>query len=60
MVVGLRTGCGLLPQTEAFESAVQIQMRWWAVDDVRATESQDEVNYQMVDGKLAAVEPVGA
>lgn len=53
-------GLRFATQTEAFESAVQIQMRWWAVDDVRATESQDEVNYQMVDGKLAAVEPVGA
>ena len=42
-------------QTEAFESAMQTRMRWWAVDDVRATESQDAVNYRMTEGKLVAV-----
>jgi hypothetical protein len=53
-------GLRFATQAEAFESAMQTRMRWWVVDDVRATESQDEVNYQMVDGKLVAVEPVGA
>ena len=48
---GLRFGT----QTEAFESAMQTRMRWWLVDDVRATESEDAVNYQMTEGKLVAV-----
>jgi len=48
---GLRFGT----QTEAFESAMQTRMRWWLVDDVRATESEDVVNYQMTEGKLVAV-----
>jgi hypothetical protein len=39
----------------AFESAMQTRMRWWLVDDVRATESEDAVNYQMTEGKLVAV-----
>jgi hypothetical protein len=53
-------GLRFATQTEAFESAMQTRMRWWMVDDVRATESEDAVNYRMADGKLTAVEPVGA
>jgi len=47
---GLRFGT----QTEAFESAMQTRMRW-LVDDVRATESEDPINYQLTEGKLVAV-----
>ncbi len=48
-------GLRFATQTEAFESAMQTRMRWWLVDDVRATESEDAVNYRMADGKLTAV-----
>jgi hypothetical protein len=30
-------------------------MRWWMVEEVRATESEDPVNYRMDEGKLVAV-----
>jgi hypothetical protein len=53
-------GLRFATQFEAFESAVQTRMRWWMVEEVRATESEDPVNYRMTDGKLVAVEPVGA
>jgi len=57
LVKGEWAGNGLrfATQTEAFESAMQTRMRWWLVDDVRATESEDAVNYQMTEGKLVAL-----
>jgi len=48
-------GLRFATEVEAFESAMQTRMRWWMVDDVRATESEDAVNYQMTEGKLVAV-----
>lgn len=53
-------GLRFATQTEAFESAMQTRMRWWMVDDVRATESEDPINYRMAEGKLTAIESVGA
>jgi hypothetical protein len=48
-------GLRFATEVEAYESAMQTRMRWWLVDDVRATESEDAVNYQMTEGKLVEV-----
>lgn len=53
-------GLRFATEVEAYESAVQTQMRWWMVEDVRAAESEDPVNYRIAQGKLIAVELVGA
>jgi hypothetical protein len=38
--------------------ARQVMWSWLQVDDARAMESDDPVNYAMVDGKLVPVEAV--
>jgi len=38
---------------EAENSARDLQMRWFAVQDTRASESGDPVNYSYIDGVLA-------
>ena len=43
-------GLRFATQQEAFDNAVNLSMRWTAVNDYRASESDDPVNY--VDGKL--------
>jgi hypothetical protein len=53
-------GLRFATEVEAYESAVQTQIRWWMVEDVRAAESEDPVNYRIAQGKLTAVELVGA
>ena len=53
-------GLRFATEVEAYESAVQTQMRWWMVEDVRAAESEDPVNYRIAQGKLTSVELVGA
>ena len=53
-------GLRFATEVEAYESAVQTQIRWWMVEDVRAAESEDPVNYRIAQGKLTAVELVEA
>jgi hypothetical protein len=43
---------------EAEDQALDLRMRWYAVLETRAVESEDPVNYAYVDGKLVAVEEV--
>jgi hypothetical protein len=49
-------GLRFATEVEAYESAVQTQMRWWMVEDVRAAESTDPVNYRFVDGRNVPIE----
>ena len=39
-------GLRFATQEEAFGSAMLTRMRWWVVEDVRATESEDPINYR--------------
>jgi hypothetical protein len=39
---------------EAFENARNLAGRWTLVEDFRAVESEDPVNYAWVDGQLVA------
>jgi hypothetical protein len=41
---------------EAEANALDLSMRWFAVRDWRAVESDDPVNYAWVDGKLVRLE----
>jgi hypothetical protein len=45
-------GLRFATQQEAFDNAFNLSMRWTAVHDYRASESDDPVNYAWVDGKL--------
>ncbi len=42
---------------EAETQVYGLSMRWTAVRDTRVVESDDPVNYALVDGRLEAVEP---
>lgn len=42
---------------EAEANARDLSMRWLAVQDTRATESPDPVNYAYADGRLTEVKP---
>ena len=44
---------------EAEANARDLRMRWLAVVETRAAESDDTVNYEWVDGALKAVETGG-
>jgi hypothetical protein len=41
---------------EAYASASELAGRWMAVRDFRVVESDDPVNYRIVDGKLEHIE----
>ena len=48
-------GLRFATQEEAFGSAMLTRMRWWMVEDVRASESQDPVNYRFENNNNVAV-----
>jgi hypothetical protein len=50
-------GLRFATEQEAYDSAAALAWRWTAVRDHRAAESDDPVNYRLVDGVLVAVEP---
>ena len=56
-VEGKWAGNGLrfATQEEAIGSAMLTRMRWWMVEDVRATESQDPINYRFENNDNVAV-----
>ena len=56
-VEGKWAGNGLrfATQEEAIGSAMLTRMRWWMVEDVRATESLDPINYRFENNDNVAV-----
>ena len=48
-------GLRFATQEEAFGSAMLTRMRWWVVEDVRATESEDPINYRFEDNNNVAL-----
>jgi hypothetical protein len=56
-VEGKWAGNGLrfATQEEAIGSAMLTRMRWWLVEDVRATESLDPINYRFENNDNVAV-----
>ena len=57
-VEGKWAGNGLrfATQEEAIGSAMLTRMRWWMVEDVRATESLDPINYRFENNNNVAVD----
>lgn len=53
-------GLAFATKEEAEANARDLSMRWLAVRDTRAVESDQPVNYAWVDGALKAVEQVKA
>lgn len=49
-------GLRFATQEEAFGSAMLTRMRWWMVDDVRASESVDPINYRFENNNNVAIE----
>ena len=43
-------------EAEAYDNVRDLACKWMAVTDYRATECDDPVNYQWVNGKLVAIE----
>lgn len=53
----LPNGLRFATKEEAEANARDLGMRWIAVRDTRAAESEDPVNYTYINGKLEAVAP---
>jgi hypothetical protein len=51
-----RNGLRFATKAEADANALALMMRWTAVDDSRAAEADEPVNYCWHDGKLIAIE----
>ena len=45
---------------EAEQSAADLAARWFLVEDYRVDESEDPVNYSIVDGRLVATQEAAA
>ena len=55
-----RNGLAFATKEEAELSAKDVYNRWMLATHWRAVESEDPVNYQIVDGVMSAVEPAVA
>ena len=48
-------GLRFATEEEAYGSAMLTRMRWWLVEDVRAAESEDPINYRFENNNNVAV-----
>lgn len=48
-------GVAFRTQAEAHTYVIDLSMRWFAVRETREVESDDEPNYQIVDGVMSAI-----
>lgn len=51
-----RNGLRFATLAEAEDNARNLMMRWFLVQDSRATEASEPVNYKWIDGKLESIE----